>query len=53
MCIRDSIKDSGADLITVHVEACTHLDRVIGQIKELGLKAGAALKMCIRDSWMQ
>ena len=37
------IKDSGADLITVHVEACTHLDRVIGQIKELGLKAGAAL----------
>lgn len=37
------MKDCGADIITVHAEACTHLDRVIGQIKELGLKAGVAL----------
>ena len=36
-------KDSGADLITVHVEACKHLNRTIQQIKELGLKVGVAL----------
>lgn len=33
----------GADLITVHAEACRHLDRTLHQIKELGLKAGVAL----------
>lgn len=37
------MKACGADIITVHAEACTHLDRVVNQIKELGLKAGAAL----------
>ncbi len=34
---------AGADLITVHYEACRHLHRVIQQIKGLGLKAGVAL----------
>ena len=34
---------AGADWITVHVEACTHLHRTIGRIKELGKKAGAVL----------
>ncbi|MCI7813457.1 MAG: ribulose-phosphate 3-epimerase [Lachnospiraceae bacterium] len=33
----------GADLITVHAEAATHLDRAIQQIHDLGLKAGVAL----------
>lgn len=33
----------GADIITVHAEACTHLDRVIQQIKQLGCKAGVVL----------
>ncbi len=33
----------GADIITVHAEACTHLDRVIQQIKAAGKKAGVAL----------
>lgn len=33
----------GADLITVHAEACRHLDRVIEQIHGLGIKAGVAL----------
>ena len=33
----------GADSITVHAEACTHLDRVIGQIRETGCKAAVAL----------
>jgi ribulose-phosphate 3-epimerase len=35
--------DSGADIITVHVEACPHLHRTIQVIKELGIKAGVAL----------
>lgn len=33
----------GADLITVHAEACQHLDRVIQQIHDAGVKAGVAL----------
>lgn len=39
----DAVADAGADGITVHQEACRHLDRTIQQIKEHGLKAGAAL----------
>ena len=35
--------DSGADIITVHAEACPHLHRTIQVIKELGVKAGVAL----------
>ncbi len=33
----------GADVITVHYEACTHLHRTIGMIKDLNKKAGVAL----------
>ena len=33
----------GADIITVHAEACTHLDRVIQQIRDCGKKAAVAL----------
>jgi ribulose-phosphate 3-epimerase len=36
-------KKDGADIVTVHVEACTHLHRTIQGIKELGMKAGVAL----------
>ena len=35
--------DSGAYMITVHYEACTHLHRVIQQIKDAGCKAGVAI----------
>lgn len=35
--------DAGADLITVHVEACTHLNRVVQEIRSLGVKAGVAI----------
>lgn len=34
---------AGADIITVHAEACTHLDRTIAHIKELDVLAGVAL----------
>jgi ribulose-phosphate 3-epimerase len=36
-------REAGADFITVHAEACTHLDRSIQAIKALGAKAGVAL----------
>ena len=39
----DDMKKAGADLICVHQEACTHLDRTINQIKEAGLMTGVAL----------
>jgi ribulose-phosphate 3-epimerase len=35
--------DAGANLITVHPEATTHLDRTISQIKSYGVKAGISL----------
>jgi ribulose-phosphate 3-epimerase len=35
--------EAGADLLTVHVETCPHLDRTIQQIKKMGVKAGVAL----------
>ncbi|OXM15857.1 ribulose-phosphate 3-epimerase [Paenibacillus herberti] len=34
---------AGADRITVHLEACTHLHRTLHQIKDLGLPAGVAI----------
>ncbi len=36
-------KDAGADIITVHAEACNQLDITIAKIKELGCKVGVAL----------
>ena len=39
----EDMRRCGADLITVHAEACTHLDRVVNQIKEGGMRAGVAV----------
>lgn len=39
----DDFVGAGADIITVHAEACTHLDRSIQKIKEKGILAGVAL----------
>ena len=36
-------KDAGANVLTVHIEACAHLHRTIQNIKALGMKAGVAL----------
>lgn len=36
-------RKAGADLITVHAEACPHLHRTVQMIKDLGAKAGVAL----------
>ncbi len=35
--------EAGADIITVHIEACSHIHQVVQTIKELGVKAGVAL----------
>ncbi len=35
--------EAGADLLTLHVEACPHLHRSIQNIKSLGMKAGVAI----------
>ncbi len=34
---------AGADIVTVHAEACPHLQRTLAQIRELGARAGVAL----------
>lgn len=39
----DDFKKAGADILTVHYEACTHLHRTIQAIKAAGMKAGVAL----------
>ena len=39
----EDFRNAGADYITVHAEACTHLDRSIQAIKQSGAKAGVAL----------
>ncbi len=39
----EAFKKAGADILTVHTEACKHLHRNIQQIKSLGMKAGVAL----------
>lgn len=39
----EAFAKAGADIITVHAEACKHLHRTVTAIKELGLKASVAL----------
>ncbi|MGN0399880.1 MAG: ribulose-phosphate 3-epimerase [Blautia sp.] len=39
----EEFKEAGADMLTVHAEACRHLDRVLNEIHHAGMKAGVAL----------
>lgn len=39
----EQFKNAGADLLSVHYEACPHLHRNIQQIRSLGMKAGVAI----------
>ncbi|MDY4881613.1 MAG: ribulose-phosphate 3-epimerase [Muribaculaceae bacterium] len=39
----NEVKNLGCEYMTVHQEACVHLDRVVNSIKEAGMKAGVAL----------
>ncbi len=42
-CYVKSFAEAGADLLTVHVEACPHLDRTLQAIRELDVRAGVVL----------
>lgn len=37
------VRDTGAEIMNVHFEACNHLDRVVQQIHDAGMKAGVTL----------
>lgn len=39
----EKFAEAGADIITVHVEACTHLEGTIHSIRKMGIKAGVSL----------
>ncbi|MBL7733153.1 MAG: ribulose-phosphate 3-epimerase [Chitinophagaceae bacterium] len=39
----EQFKNAGADILTVHIEACTHLHRNIQQIRSLGMRPGVAI----------
>ena len=39
----EAFKKAGADVLTVHIEACTHLHRNLQQIRDLGMLAGVAV----------
>ena len=39
----NQLADAGADIITVHIEACPHIHQVVQTIKESGVKVGVAL----------
>ena len=39
----EAFRQAGADILTVHLEASTHLHRTLQQIKSCGMKAGVAL----------
>ena len=38
-----NFKELGADILTIHLEACNHLHRTIHKIKEEGMRAGVAI----------
>ena len=39
----NDFKEAGADILTVHYEACIHLDRTLHAIKDAGMKCGVVL----------
>jgi ribulose-phosphate 3-epimerase len=41
--LTEAFKKAGADVLSVHIEACPHLHRNIQQIKSLGMMAGVAI----------
>ncbi len=46
----DAFAKAGADVVTVHAEACRHLDRTLAAIRDLGCKAGVALNPHTHES---
>ncbi|WAA10664.1 ribulose-phosphate 3-epimerase [Fervidibacillus albus] len=48
----DDFVNAGADIISVHAEACTHLHRTVHLIKQRGLKAGVVLNPATPIEWI-
>ena len=53
----DDFKAAGADILTVHYEACTHLDRTLNAIRGAGMKCGVVLNpgtaVCLLEDTVQ
>jgi len=49
----EAFKEAGADILSVHFEACTHLHRNIQQIRSLGMQAGVAINPHTPVSFLQ
>lgn len=49
----DQFSSAGADLITVHAEACVHLERTLSHIRSLGRKAGVALNPATSEAVLE
>jgi ribulose-phosphate 3-epimerase len=49
----DAYAEAGASYITVHAEACTHLQRTLAHIRKLGKKAGVALNPATHQDALQ
>ena len=53
----EDFKNAGADILTVHYEACTHLDRVLHSIHDHGMKGGVVLNphtaVCLLEDIVQ
>jgi ribulose-phosphate 3-epimerase len=49
----EAFRKAGADIITIHYEATTHVQRVLAQIRSLGAKAGIALNPATPVSMLQ
>lgn len=45
--------EAGADIITVHAEACRHLDKTLSSIKEYGKKAGVSLNPSTNENCLK
>lgn len=48
-----SFAEAGADVLTVHVEACPHLDKTLTAIRQFGMKAGVSLNPSTHESTLQ
>jgi ribulose-phosphate 3-epimerase len=49
----DAFVDAGSDILTVHVEAATHLNRTVNRIREKGVKAGVSLNPATPVSYLE
>lgn len=45
--------EAGADILTVHAEACSHLEKTLSQIRACGLKAGVSLNPATPESVLE